>query len=195
MWWYLRARLIVWLLRATGRVIRWAALAVIVIAAAPISIVAAVGLAGAWLRGWPSARLRRAACWSLPMTGVYLAGRALQVRTWQALARRWRGIPGPAGTGLAGSPGPGDPALLDALPMLETCSPTPRPASSSSYTTPSTSRPSTRRTCTRSPSTSPSPTPPPAPSPPSSTTPATTPAPPPQNPPGRPSFRIWRKPL
>ena len=55
-------------------------------AAAPVSVVAAVGFAGAWLRGWPPARLRRAACWSLPMTGVYLAGRALQVRTWPALA-------------------------------------------------------------------------------------------------------------
>jgi site-specific DNA recombinase len=56
----------------------------------------------------------------------------------------------------------------------ETCSPTRRPASSSSYTTPSTSKPSTRRTCTRSPCTSPSPTPPPPPSPRSSTTPMTT---------------------
>jgi hypothetical protein len=86
MWWYLRARLLLWLLRAAGRVIRWAVLAAVVIAAAPISVVAAVGFFAAWLRGWPPARLRRAACWSLLMTAVYLAGRALQVRTWQALA-------------------------------------------------------------------------------------------------------------
>jgi hypothetical protein len=86
MWWYLRARLILWLLRAIGRMIRWAVLAAVLVAAAPVTVVAAVGLAGAWLRGWPPTRLRRAACWSLPMTGVYLAGRALQARTWQALA-------------------------------------------------------------------------------------------------------------
>ena len=94
MWWYLRARLMVWLLRLTGRVLRWAVLAAVLVAAAPVSVVAGVGFAGAWLRGWPPAKLRRAACWSLPMTGVYLAGRALQVRTWQALAlapvRDWR---------------------------------------------------------------------------------------------------------
>ena len=47
---------------------------------------AAVAFAGAWLRGWPPAKLWRAAAWSLPMTGVYLAGRALQARTWRALA-------------------------------------------------------------------------------------------------------------
>jgi hypothetical protein len=76
----------VWLLRGIGRVLRWAVLAAALAAAAPVTIVAAVGFAGAWLRGWPPARLRRAACWALPMTGVYLAGRALQVRTWQALA-------------------------------------------------------------------------------------------------------------
>ena len=85
MWWYLRARLLVWVLRVTGRVLRWAVLAAVLVAAAPVTVVAGVGFAGAWLRGWPAVRLRRAACWSLLMTGVYLAGRALQVRTWQAL--------------------------------------------------------------------------------------------------------------
>ena len=88
MWWYLRARLIVWLLRVTGRALRWAVLAAVLAAAAPVTVVAGVGFAGAWLRGWPPAKLRRAARWSLLMTGVYLAGRALQVRTWQALHLR-----------------------------------------------------------------------------------------------------------
>jgi len=94
MWWYLRARLLLWLLRVTGRVIRWAVLVAVLAAAAPVTVVAGVGFAGAWLRGWPPARLRRAAVWALPMTGVYLAGRALQAGTWQALAwapvRDWR---------------------------------------------------------------------------------------------------------
>ena len=92
--WYLRAPLILWLLHAVARVLRWVMLAAIVVVAAPVSVVAGVGFAGAWLRGWPPARLRRAACWSLPMTGVYLTGRALQARTWPALAlapvRDWR---------------------------------------------------------------------------------------------------------
>jgi hypothetical protein len=85
-WWYLRARFLLWLLRVTGRVLRWVALAALLAAAAPVTIIAATGFAGAWLRGWPPARLRRAACWALPMTGVYLAGRALQARTWPGLA-------------------------------------------------------------------------------------------------------------
>jgi hypothetical protein len=85
-WWYLRARLVLWLLGVTGRVLRWAVLAAVLIAAAPVTLVAGVGFAGAWLRGWPPARLRRAACWSLLMTAVYLAGRALQARTWPGLA-------------------------------------------------------------------------------------------------------------
>lgn len=86
MWWYLRARLLLWLLRGAGRAVRWVVLAVVLAAAAPVTITAAIGYAGAWLRGWPPARLRRAACWSLPMSGVYLAGRALQARTWPGLA-------------------------------------------------------------------------------------------------------------
>src|SRR5689334_9288112 len=86
MWWYLRAQLVLWLLRAAWRALRWLALVAVLAAAAPVTLVAAVGVAGAWLRGWPPARLRRAALWSLPMTGVYLAGRALAARTWRAFA-------------------------------------------------------------------------------------------------------------
>jgi hypothetical protein len=94
MWWYLRARFTLWLLRMTGRVLRWTVLAAVLIAAAPVTIVAAVGFAGAWLRGWPPARLRSAAAWSLPMTAVYLTGCGLQAGTWQAFAlapvRNWQ---------------------------------------------------------------------------------------------------------
>ena len=66
--------------------LRWALTAAVLVAAAPVTLVAVVAFAGAWLRGWPPARLWRAAAWSLPMTGVYLAGRALQAPTWRALA-------------------------------------------------------------------------------------------------------------
>ena len=85
-WAYLRFQVLLWTLRTTGRVLKWAITAAVLIVAAPITVVAAVAYAGAWLRGWPPAKLWRAAAWSLPMTGVYLAGRALQARTWRALA-------------------------------------------------------------------------------------------------------------
>src|SRR5262249_60092974 len=86
LWWLLKVRFTLWLLGATGRVIKWLAVGVVLAAAAAVTIVAAVGYVGAWLRGWPPAKLRRAALWALPMTGVYLAGRALQVNTWPTFA-------------------------------------------------------------------------------------------------------------
>jgi hypothetical protein len=86
MWWYLRARFAVWLLRVVGRVLRRAVLAAVLVAAAPVTLVAVVGFAGAWLRGWPAAKLRRAACWALPMTAVYLIGCVLQAGTWRGFA-------------------------------------------------------------------------------------------------------------
>ena len=85
-WAYLRFHLLLWSLRAAWRVLRWLVTAAILVAAAPVTVVAAVAFAGAWLRGWPPAKLWRAAAWALPMTGVYLAGRAVQVRTWTTLA-------------------------------------------------------------------------------------------------------------
>jgi hypothetical protein len=84
-WAYLRFHLLLWGLRAAWRILRWAITAAVLVAAAPITIVAAIAYTGAWLRGWPPAKLWRAAAWSLPMTGVYLTGRALQARTWRAL--------------------------------------------------------------------------------------------------------------
>lgn len=85
-WAYLRFQVLLWALRTTGHVLKWAITAAVLILAAPVTVVAAVAYAGAWLRGWPPAKLWRAAAWSLPMTGAYLAGRALRARTWEALA-------------------------------------------------------------------------------------------------------------
>ncbi|MGI8449510.1 MAG: hypothetical protein ACR2MP_20485, partial [Streptosporangiaceae bacterium] len=85
-WAYLRFQVLLWGLRAAWRLLKWAVTAAVLVAAAPVTIVAAVAYAGAWLRGWPPAKLWRAAAWSLPMTAVYLVGRALQARTWRALA-------------------------------------------------------------------------------------------------------------
>jgi hypothetical protein len=52
-WAYLRFYLLLWTLRASWRVLRWLVTAAVLIAAAPITLVAAVAVAGAWLRGWP----------------------------------------------------------------------------------------------------------------------------------------------
>src|SRR5262249_54352782 len=85
-WAYVRFKMLVWALRMTGRLLVAAAVVAVLVAAAPVTLTAAVGLSGAWLRGWPPARLWRAAAWALPMTAVYLAGRAVQARTWHAFA-------------------------------------------------------------------------------------------------------------
>ena len=101
-WAYLRFHLLLWSLRAAWRVTRWLVTAAVLIAAAPVTVVAAVAYAGAWLRGWPPAKLWRAAAWALPMTGVYLAGRAL---AGPHLARPGPGPGARLGARLA--PGPG----------------------------------------------------------------------------------------
>jgi hypothetical protein len=84
MWWYLRARFTLWLLRAAGRVIRWAVLGAMLVAAGPVTIVAAVGFAGgvaARLAAGPAAPRRllgaaddRRLPGRVRGTGRYLAG-------------------------------------------------------------------------------------------------------------------------
>jgi len=85
-WAYIKFRLAVFVLRLAGRTFALALLAAVLVAAAPVTLVAAIGFAGAWLRGWPPSRLWRAGAWSLPMTVVYLAGKALHASTWRAFA-------------------------------------------------------------------------------------------------------------
>jgi hypothetical protein len=53
----------------------------LVIAAAPVSLVAGFGVAVAWRAGWPPGRLYRAALWSLPMLVVWLAATAIATRS------------------------------------------------------------------------------------------------------------------
>ena len=74
-----------WIARLAVRILRRAVAVVVLVAAAPVTTVAVVGIAGAWLRGWPPSRLRRAAAWSLPMTGAYVAVRASRAAGWQAV--------------------------------------------------------------------------------------------------------------
>ena len=56
------------------------------VAAWPLTTVAGIGYLAAWLRGWPPARLWRAAAWALPMTAVYATGQAIRLHAWQAVA-------------------------------------------------------------------------------------------------------------
>jgi hypothetical protein len=85
-WADLRFRLLLWVLRQAGQLLCWVVLAAVMVAAAPVTLVAAVAYLGAWQRGWPPARLWRAALWALPMTAIYLAGQGLRAATLQAFA-------------------------------------------------------------------------------------------------------------
>ena len=91
---YLQVLIARWALKWLVRLIVWTVALIALTAAAPVTAVAAIAFAGAWLRGWPPSRLRRAAAWSLPMTGIYLLAVAIQARTWQAVAaapyREWQ---------------------------------------------------------------------------------------------------------
>ncbi|HTW02107.1 MAG TPA: hypothetical protein VMF87_17540 [Streptosporangiaceae bacterium] len=69
------------ILRAGLRLLRIVAAAALVVAAAPVSLVAALGAGLAWFGGWPPARLYRAALWCLPMLAVWLAGTAVGSRS------------------------------------------------------------------------------------------------------------------
>jgi hypothetical protein len=73
-------------LRGTGRLLRVVVVAALVIAAAPATLVAAIGAALAWLRGWPPARLYRGALWCLPMVAIWLAATAIATRSAAAVA-------------------------------------------------------------------------------------------------------------
>ena len=68
-------------LRLTGRLARGAAIVLLVVAAAPVSLVAAVGAALAWLGGWPPRRLYQAALACLPMVAVWLVAVAIASRS------------------------------------------------------------------------------------------------------------------
>ena len=69
------------ILRAGLRLVRIVAAAALVVAAAPVSLVAVVGAGLAWFGGWPPARLYRAALWCLPMLAVWLAATAVATRS------------------------------------------------------------------------------------------------------------------
>jgi hypothetical protein len=63
--------------RLAGRLLRVAATAAVLVAAAPVSLVAGYAVALAWLLGWPPRRLYLGALYCLPMVAVWLAGTAV----------------------------------------------------------------------------------------------------------------------
>jgi hypothetical protein len=71
--------------RLTARLFRWTVTAIIVVMAAPVTMVTVTAVTTAWLRGWPPARLRRGAAWSLPMTAAYLVVEAVTTRSIPAV--------------------------------------------------------------------------------------------------------------
>ncbi len=74
-------------LRAAARLARVGVAVLIVAAAAPVSLVAALAVTLAWLRGWPPRRLYRAALACLPMVAAWLAAVAVAARSaWQVAA-------------------------------------------------------------------------------------------------------------
>ena len=59
--------------RLAGRLIWVVVVAAVLLAAAPVSLVAGYSAALAWLLGWPPRRLYAAALWCLPMVAVRLS--------------------------------------------------------------------------------------------------------------------------
>ena len=93
-WSWLKLTVCLWLLRKLVKGTGWLVAFAVVIAAWPLTLVTAGGYVLAWRRGWPPAKLRRAAGWSLVMPLAWLAAAArhphrlradalLPVRAWE----------------------------------------------------------------------------------------------------------------
>ena len=72
--------------RLGARVLGGLALAAVLVAAAPVTVVAGASAWVAWLRGLPPARLYREAAWLAPMVVVWLAAIAVVTGAWQRAA-------------------------------------------------------------------------------------------------------------
>ena len=69
------------MIRSLGRLLRIVVTAALIIAAAPVSLVAGGSVALAWRAGWPPGRLYRAALYCLPMLAAWLAATAAATRS------------------------------------------------------------------------------------------------------------------
>ena len=100
-WSWLKLAVALWLLRKAVKLTGWLLLFAVLIAAWPLTLVTLAGYAAAWWRGWPPARLRRAAAASLILPGFWLAAAAIHQHQLKAAAlapaRAWEhGWPYPA---------------------------------------------------------------------------------------------------
>ena len=78
---YLSLMAVLAALRLAGRLARAGAIALLIVAAAPVSLVAALAVTLAWLGGWPPRRLYQAALACLPMVAVWLVAVAIASRS------------------------------------------------------------------------------------------------------------------
>ena len=85
-WSWLKLTVCLWLLRKMIKAGGWLLLGLLVLAAWPVTTVAAIGYLAAWLRGWPPTRLRRTAAWALLPAGIWLAIRAARRDAWRPVA-------------------------------------------------------------------------------------------------------------
>jgi hypothetical protein len=85
-WSFLKLTVCLWLVRKAAKITGWVLLAAVVLAAWPLTVITVTGYVAAWWRGWPPARLRRMAAWSLVMLPVWLAAAAVRVRLLRAAA-------------------------------------------------------------------------------------------------------------
>jgi hypothetical protein len=92
-WSWVKLTVCLWLLRKAFKAAGWLLLAAVAVAAWPVTLVAVTGYAAAWLRGWPPARLGRAAAATLPVTALWLIALAVHAHGGRpaalALARDW----------------------------------------------------------------------------------------------------------
>jgi hypothetical protein len=92
-WSWLKLTIFLWLLHKIIKAGGWLILAALLVAAWPVTIVAAAGYGTAWLRGWPPARLARTAAWALIPAGTWTALQAARLHAWQPAvltpARTW----------------------------------------------------------------------------------------------------------
>ena len=71
--------------RRPGLSIRWLVPIGLALAAWSVTVPAVIGCGAAWLRGWPSARLRRSALFFLPFTACWLGTEAVRLQSWRGI--------------------------------------------------------------------------------------------------------------
>ena len=74
------------MVRLLAKVIRVTVIVMVIVAAAPVSLVAAYSATLAWLLGWPPRQLYRAAGYCLPMLAAWLAATAVATPSWARVA-------------------------------------------------------------------------------------------------------------